>query len=72
MDKEYITHIRKDNLNRIIEFKTNKGNVYDFEMAKEAILYNKIKDAKIVKSENGRTKIQTKNSTKSIDDFPEF
>ena len=35
MDKEYITHIRKDNLNRIIEFKTNKGNVYDFEMAKD-------------------------------------
>ena len=55
MEKEIITHIKKDNLNRIIEFKTNKGNVYNFEMAKEAIIYDRIKNAKIVKNKNGRT-----------------
>ncbi len=72
MEKEIITHIKKDNLNRIVEFKTNKGNVYNFEMAKEAIIYDRIKNAKIVKNKNGRTSIECKNSKQSFDDFPEF
>lgn len=72
LEKEIITHIRKDNLNRIIEFKTNKGNIYNFEMAKEAITYDKIKNAKIVKKSNGRTLIENVDSSHSLDDFPEF
>ena len=72
MEKEIITHIKKDNLNRIIEFKTNKGNIYNFEMAKEAIVYDRIKNAKIIKKSNGRTIIECKNKNKSINDFPEF
>ncbi len=72
MEEEIITHIRKDNLNRIIEFKTNKGNIYNFEMAKEAITFDKIKNAKVIKKNNGRTCIQSKDSNQSFDDFPEF
>lgn len=72
MENEIITHIKKDNLNRIIEFKTNKGNVYNFEMAKEAIIYDRIKNAKIVTKKSGRTKIESKNDKRSIEDFPEF
>ena len=72
MEKEIITHIRKDNLNRIVEFKTNKGNIYNFELAKEAIIFDRIKNAKITKKSNGRTCIEAKNSKKPIEDFPEF
>ena len=72
MGNEIITHIKKDNLNRIIEFKTNKGNIYNFEMAKEAIVYDRIKNAKIVKKKSGRTTIESKNDERSIEDFPEF
>lgn len=71
MENEYITNIKKDNLNRIIEFKTNKGNIYNFEMAKDAILFGKIKNAKVVKKSSGRTKICQENN-EEFTDFPSF
>lgn len=71
MNDEFITNIKKDNLNRIIEFKTNKGNIYNFEMAKEAIYYGKIKNAKIIKKNSGRTTIVQDNN-KDFNDFPMF
>ena len=68
---EYITHIKKDNLNRIIEFKTNKGNIYNFEMAKDAILFGKIKNAKIIKKDSGRINICQEDDN-DFNDFPSF
>ena len=56
MNSEKITHIKKDNCNRIIEFKTNYGKVYDYETAKEFIKEKKITNAKI-KKEHGLDRI---------------
>ena len=71
MNDEYITHIKKDNLNRIIEFKTNKANIYNFEMAKDAILFAKIKNANIIKKDSGRINICQEDDN-DFNDFPSF
>lgn len=49
MEKERIIAIKRDNLDRIIEFKTNKNKIYNYEMAKEAIINGVIENAEIVK-----------------------
>lgn len=52
MKKEKIVAIRRDNLDRIIEFKTDNNKIYNYEMAKEAIFNNIIENAKVVKGKD--------------------
>lgn len=68
MKKEEIIAIRKDNLDRIIEFKTNFNKIYNYEMAKEAINNGTIKNAIIVKGKDQLPHIMKK-SEKTIDEF---
>lgn len=68
--KEKITHIRKDNLNRVIEFRTSKNKIYDYETAKELVQSKIIENFKLTKNELGLQILQPiKNNLK---DFPEF
>ena len=52
MNKEKIIAIKKDNLDRIVEFKTNKNKIYNYEMAKEAIFDGLIDNAFVVKGKD--------------------
>lgn len=52
MNKETIIAIKKDNLDRIVEFKTNNNKIYNYEMAKEAIINGIIENAKIIKGKD--------------------
>ena len=57
MNKERIVGIKKDNLDRIVEFKTNTGKIYNYEMAKEAITNGIIIDAHLKKGKDSLTYI---------------
>lgn len=52
MNKEIIIAIKRDNLDRIVEFKTNENKIYNYEMAKEAINKGIIENAKIIKGKD--------------------
>lgn len=45
--KEIIA-IKKDALDRIVEFKMNDGKIYNYEMAKEEIINDNVKDAQVI------------------------
>lgn len=62
MNKEKIIAIKRDNLDRIIEFKTNSNKIYNYEMAKEAINNGIIENAKIIKGKDGLFHILENNS----------
>lgn len=69
-EKERITHVRRDNCDRIVEFKTDAGNIYDYETAKEFIINHKIINAEI-KRKNGLERI-TEVDGGHFDNFPPF
>lgn len=62
MNKEIIIAIKRDNLERIVEFKTNKNKIYNYEMAKEAINNGLIENAKVIKGKDDLYHIIAKNS----------
>lgn len=74
MNKEKITNIKKDNLDRIIEFKTDKGNIYNYEMAKEAITNGIIVNAHLIKGKDTLTYIvdNTESIKHSFENTQEF
>ena len=45
--KEIIA-IRKDALDRIVEFKMSDGKIYNYEMAKEEIIDDKVSNAQVI------------------------
>lgn len=69
MHKENIIAIRRDNLDRIIEFKTNSNKIYNYEMAKEAIASGLIENAKIMKEKDNLSYIVEKNSNNIKNSF---
>lgn len=71
MKKEKIIAIRKDNLDRIIEFKTDKNKIYNYEMAKEAISNKIIENAKVIKGKDSLFHIVDINSN-SFQNLEEF
>ena len=71
MKKEKIIAIRKDNLDRIIEFKTDKNKIYNYEMAKEAIFNKIIENAKVIKGKDSLFHIVDINSN-SFQNLEEF
>jgi hypothetical protein len=62
MNKEIIIAIKRDNLDRIVEFKTNNNKIYNYEMAKEAIIKGIIENAKIIKGKDDLFYIAENNS----------
>lgn len=60
MKNEKIIAIKKDNLDRIVEFKTNENNIYNYEMAKEAIINGQITNAIVKKDKNNLFLIKEK------------
>ena len=75
MNREKIIAIKKDNLDRIIEFKTDKNNIYNYEMAKEAIFSNLIENAVVVTGKDNLLYVLekgAKNSSSSFEKMEEF
>ena len=68
MNRERIIAIKKDNLDRIIEFKTNKNKIYNYEMAKEAINKGIIENAIVVRGKDNLFHI-AENSNNSLTAF---
>lgn len=69
--EERITKVRKDAQGRLVEFKTNTGKVYDYEMALEAIECGCITNAEIISNRSNNRVIKGKNN-EALDDLPEF
>ena len=72
MKKEKIVAVKKDNLDRIVEFKTNRNKIYNYEMAKEAITTGLIENAIIEKGKDSLLYIKEKNSDFSFQKMEEF
>lgn len=60
-----IIGIRKDNLDRIVEFKMNDGKIYNYEMAKEEIILDRVSNAMVVLGKDNIWLIYGKNDTRS-------
>ena len=69
MCKEKITAVKRDNLDRIVEFKTNKNNIYNYEMAKEAILNGFIENAEVIKGKDNLFHVIEKNGENQLNPF---
>lgn len=75
MHKETIIKVRKDNRNRLVEFLTDLGNVYDYEMAKELISREEIINAELFTGRDGLLHIKGKNDqnpNNNLSNLPEF
>lgn len=71
MKKEKIVAVRRDNLDRIVEFKTDKNKIYNYEMAKEAIFNNIIDNAMVIKGKDSLFHI-VDTSSNSFENLEEF
>ena len=69
MGKEKFIAVKRDNLNRIVEFKTNKNKIYNYEMAKEAINNGFIENAIIIKGKDSLFHIMEKDNSNSKNPF---
>ena len=69
MKKEIIIAVKRDNLDRIVEFKTNNNNIYNYEMAKEAITNGLIENATRIKGKDTLFHIMEKNSNSYHNSF---
>lgn len=69
--QERITQIRKDAQGRLVEFKTDAGKTYDYEMALEAIECGCITNAEIITNRSNSKVIKGKNN-EALDNLPEF
>ena len=75
MKKEKIIAVKRDNLDRIVEFKTTNNKIYNYEMAKEAIINGMIENAIVVKGKDSlfhiveKNVINSKNSFEKMEEF---
>lgn len=69
--QEKITKVRKDAQGRLVEFKTNTGKVYDYEMALEAIENGEITNAEVITNRSNSKVIKGKNN-QALDNLEEF
>jgi hypothetical protein len=74
MKKQKIIAVKRDNLDRIIEFKTNTNLIYNYEIAKEIISKGLIDNAVVVKGKDTLLHIMEKdgNSLKEFEKMEEF
>ena len=69
--QEKILKVKKDAQGRLVEFKTDSGKVYDYEMAIEAIENGVITNAEIITNRSNSKVIKGKNNH-SLDNLDEF
>ena len=69
LERERIVKVRKDNHGRIVEFMTDSGNIYDVEMAKEAITSDLITNAELYKGKDGMMHIKSINDNTTYNNF---
>lgn len=69
MNKEIIIAVKRDNLNRIVEYKTNKNKIYNYEMAKEAINDGLIENAIVIQGSDSLFHIREKNNPNTSNPF---
>ena len=60
-----IVAVKKDNLDRIVEFKMNDGKIYNYEMAKEIIIDDQVSNAHVILGKDNLWIILGKNGTNS-------
>ena len=60
-----IIAIKKDALDRIVEFKMSDGKTYNYEMAKEEIINDKVSNAKVILGKDNLWVILGKENTNS-------
>jgi hypothetical protein len=74
MKKQKIIAVKRDNLDRIIEFKTNDNLIYNYEIAKEIISKGLIDNAVVIKGKDTLLHIMEKdgNSLKEFEKMEEF
>jgi hypothetical protein len=60
-----ITAVRKDGLDRIVEFKMSDGKIYNYEMAKEEIINDNVSNAQVILGKDNLWIILGKENTKS-------
>ncbi len=74
MKKQKIIAVKRDNLDRIIEFKTNNNLIYNYEIAKEIISKGLIDNAVVIKGKDTLLHIMEKdgNSLKEFEKMEEF
>jgi len=60
-----IVAIRRDNLDRIVEFKMSDGKIYNYEMAKEEVIDDKVSNAQVILGKDNLWIILGKNETRS-------
>ena len=69
--EQKFTKVKKDAQGRLVEFQTEDGKVYDYEMALEAIENGKISNAEIISNRAGSKVIKGKNN-QALEDLDEF
>lgn len=69
MKKEKIVAIKRDNLDRIVEFKTNNNKTYNYEMAKEAISNGIIENAVLIKGNDSLFHVMEKGAKNTVLSF---
>ena len=74
MKKQKIIAVKRDNLDRIIEFKTKNNLIYNYEIAKEIISKGLIDNAVVIKGKDTLLHIMEKdgNSLKEFEKMEEF
>lgn len=60
-----ITAVKRDALDRIVEFKMNDGNIYNYEMAKDEIINDKVSNAQVILGKDNLWIILGKENAKS-------
>ena len=60
-----IVAIKKDALDRIVEFKMSDGKIYNYEMAKEEVLSDNVRNAQIILGKDNLWIIMGKENTNS-------
>lgn len=75
MEKEEIVAVKKDNQDRLVEFKTNNGKIYNYETAKEAIEIGLITNAELFKGRDSQMHIKGRGDgdpNNNLANLPEF
>lgn len=74
MKKQKIIAVKRDNLNRIIEFKTSNNTIYNYEMTKELINNGLIDNAVVITGKDTLLHIKEKdgNNLREFEKMEEF
>ena len=69
MEKERIVKVKRDDHGRLVEFMTDSGKIFDYEMAKDAINMDMITNAELFKGKDGVLHIKSRNDNTEENNF---